>query len=75
MADAATQKLAAQKPDAGPQGDVRDFYETKLKTARFYMKKVMPQAAAHLGAMEGGADTLMDIPAEKFAHAQTTIGA
>ena len=70
MADTATQKLAAN-----PEGGVRDFYETKIKTARFYMKKVMPQAAAYSGAIGGGTKALMDIPADKFAHAQTTIGA
>ncbi len=70
MADTATQKLAAN-----PEGGVRDFYETKIKTAHFYMKKVMPQTAAYSGAIGGGTNALMDIPADKFAHTQTTIGA
>ena len=67
MAEEATKRLAGN-----PEG--RDFYETKIKTARFYMKKVMPQALTLVKSMKSGADTLMDIPADKLAHTQTTIG-
>ena len=71
MAETATRKLAANP--AMSSGE-RDFYETKIKTCRFYMKKMMPQARALTGSIRGGADVLMEIPAEKFAHTQTTIG-
>jgi alkylation response protein AidB-like acyl-CoA dehydrogenase len=67
MAETATQRLAAN-----PEG--RDFYETKIKTCRFYMKKMMPQARALTRSIWNGSGVLMEIPADKFAHTQTTIG-
>jgi alkylation response protein AidB-like acyl-CoA dehydrogenase len=67
MAEEAEARLAAGGPG-------RDFYGTKLKTARFYMQKLMPQARAHAKSISAGAKTLMDIPADQFAHTQTTIG-
>ena len=67
MAEEATKRLVSN-----PEG--RDFYETKIKTGRFYMKKVMPQAKAYAKTIKSGAGVLMDIPADKFAHTQTTIG-
>ena len=67
MADEATVRLKAN-----PEG--RDFYETKIKTARFYMKKLLPQAKALSKSIRTGAEVLMEIPADKFAHTQTTIG-
>ena len=67
MADVAQQQL-----DAGVEGG--DFYETKIKTCRFYMEKVMPQAEALAKSMKNGSESLMDIAAEKFGHTQTTIG-
>jgi hypothetical protein len=52
----------------------RDFYETKLHTARFYMEKIMPQMHTFAACMASGADSLMALPQDSFAHAQTTIG-
>jgi len=68
MADEATVRLKTN-----PEG--RDFYETKIKTARFYMKKLLPQTKALSKSIRTGAKVLMEIPADKFAHTQTTIGA
>ena len=67
MADTATQRLAAN-----PEG--RDFYEIKIKTGHFYMKKIMPQALALSKSIRNGSDVLMEIDADKFAHNQTVIG-
>jgi len=67
MADEATVRLKANA-----QG--RDFYETKIKTARFYMMKLLPQTKALSKSIRTGAEVLMEIPADKFAHTQTTIG-
>jgi alkylation response protein AidB-like acyl-CoA dehydrogenase len=50
------------------------FYETKLKTARFYMQKIMPQASTHLKAMKSGAGALMALSEAEFAHQQGTVG-
>jgi len=67
MVDVARQRLAESQ-------EGRDFYETKIKTGRFYMQKVMPQMLMLEQSMRSGAQSLMDIAADKFAHTQTNIG-
>jgi alkylation response protein AidB-like acyl-CoA dehydrogenase len=57
-------KVAAAKlPTAG---DRKTFYETKLKTARFYFSKILPQVNALNLAILAGAKPVMDFPAEGF---------
>jgi acyl-CoA dehydrogenase len=59
MVKAAKAKLAADEGD--PQ-----FYNTKLILARFFVERLLPDTAAHLAKLKGGADTLMVLPAEAF---------
>ena len=47
-------------------GDNTGFYQAKLATARYYMKRVMPQTAALLASLRSGSDTLMALNAEAF---------
>jgi len=57
-------KIAAEKlPTAG---DKAGFYDAKLKTARFYFTKIMPQVNALNLAIMAGAKPVMDFPAEAF---------
>lgn len=57
-------KVAAEKlPQAGSRAA---FYESKLKTARFYFSKIMPQVNALNLAIMAGAKPVMDVPAEAF---------
>ena len=42
------------------------FYESKIKTARFYMQKVLPQSRGLLLAILAGAQPLMDLDADAF---------
>jgi alkylation response protein AidB-like acyl-CoA dehydrogenase len=42
------------------------FYEAKLKTARFYFVKIMPQVNALNLAIMSGAKSVMDMPVEGF---------
>jgi alkylation response protein AidB-like acyl-CoA dehydrogenase len=42
-------------------GDERDFYRGKLVTARFFMTRLLPQAAAHAQAIQAGAKSLMEL--------------
>jgi len=51
----------------------RDFYETKMQSAAFYFRRVMPQAAALAKTLSNGAEVLMATPPERFAHGQTNI--
>ena len=42
------------------------FYEAKLATARFFFTRLLPRAEAHLDALQAGAVTVMDLPAERL---------
>ena len=66
MATVAKQRLAEN-----PEG--RDFYETKVKTARFYFDRIMPLAASYSRSICRGSKSTMDIAPDSFAHQQTTI--
>ncbi len=59
MAVAAQKALDAGTGDAG-------FYQTKLATGRYYMKRQLPATKAHLARIESGADTVMALDAEQF---------
>jgi butyryl-CoA dehydrogenase len=41
-------------------GDEALFYEAKLRTARFYMRRLLPRSEAHYRAIESGAECIMD---------------
>jgi alkylation response protein AidB-like acyl-CoA dehydrogenase len=56
---------AAQDALTGGAED-RDFYETKLATARYYMARQLPATAMHLGRIQSGAETLMALDAANF---------
>jgi hypothetical protein len=43
-----------------------DFYRAKVLTARFFGEQFLPQATAHLRAIEAGAGTLTALPDEQF---------
>ena len=46
--------------------DPTGFYKAKIKTARFYMTKLMPQTGALLSAILAGGETIMDMEDELF---------
>ncbi len=57
-------KVAAEKlPAAGARAP---FYDAKLKTARFYFSKILPQVNSLNIAILAGAKSVMDMPAEAF---------
>lgn len=56
---------AAQKKLAAGEGD-KAFYESKIKTARFFMERVLPDAEARFRMISAGAKTLMDPTVEEF---------
>ena len=56
-------KAAQARVDAG---DTDPFYVTKLQTGRYFVERILPDAAAHLTKMKTGADVLMAMPAEAF---------
>ncbi|MFK7864498.1 MAG: acyl-CoA dehydrogenase C-terminal domain-containing protein [Pseudohongiellaceae bacterium] len=44
----------------------KDYYESKIKTARFYFQRILPRAKMHKLVMMSGADNLMDMNEEQF---------
>nr|WP_298117169.1 acyl-CoA dehydrogenase C-terminal domain-containing protein [uncultured Pseudomonas sp.] len=43
------------------------FYQAKLHSAQFYLRRVLPRASGHREALLGGADCLMAMPEQSFA--------
>ncbi len=54
--------LAAKKD--GGAGD--PYYDTKLTTGRYFIARMLPDAAAHLAKVKSGADPVMALAAEAF---------
>jgi hypothetical protein len=58
MAKAANAKIAA--------GDSDPLYARKLKLARYYVERVLPESSGRLARLKTGADLLMSLSAEDF---------
>ena len=54
-------KVALEKKDSGDP-----YYENKLKTGRYFMDRVLPEAASHLAKVKAGADAMMALEADAF---------
>lgn len=53
---------ASQKLDS----DEADFYNSKLKTARFYYQRILPRTKSLVETMKSGASNLLDFSVEEF---------
>ncbi|WP_196160016.1 acyl-CoA dehydrogenase C-terminal domain-containing protein [Reinekea sp. G2M2-21] len=60
MAKTAQDALAAGTDEA-------DFYNAKIKTAKFYFARILPRTESHKTMMLAGVDTIMDMEEEQFA--------
>ncbi|MEK1908460.1 MAG: acyl-CoA dehydrogenase C-terminal domain-containing protein, partial [Pseudomonas sp.] len=61
-------QAAAKAQDALDAGSSEiEFYQAKLHSAAFYVRRVLPRASSHREALLGGADCLMAMPEESFA--------
>ncbi|WP_454254665.1 acyl-CoA dehydrogenase C-terminal domain-containing protein [Pseudomonas sp. Marseille-Q8238] len=59
---------AARAQDALDAGTGEQaFYQAKLHSAAFYLRRVLPRASSHREALLGGAECLMAMPEESFA--------
>lgn len=58
-------KVAQDKLAAGD--DDKAFYQAKIKTARFYFKRILPRANGHAACVANGADSMMDLDSDDFA--------
>ena len=54
-------KVALEKKDTGDP-----FYENKLKTARYFFDRMLPETTAHLAKVKAGSDAMMALEAEAF---------
>ncbi len=59
MAVAAKEALASGAADAA-------FYETKIRTGRYYMSRLLPETGLHLARIQSGAEPVMALDAEAF---------
>jgi alkylation response protein AidB-like acyl-CoA dehydrogenase len=57
--------LAAREKLESGEGD-KAFYESKIKTARFFMARVLPEADARFKMVLAGASTMMDMDEDQF---------
>jgi len=57
-------KISIEQLDAGTSDPT--FYENKLITGRYYMKRRLPETKAQLAELEAGADDLMALDAANF---------
>lgn len=61
-------QAAARAQDALETGSSEAaFYQAKLHSAEFYLRRVLPRAGGHREALLGGAQCLMALPADCFA--------
>jgi alkylation response protein AidB-like acyl-CoA dehydrogenase len=48
------------------EGDNSGFYQTKITTGRFFVKRLLPEIESLGRTLRAGSDTLMELPAESF---------
>lgn len=56
-------KVALEKKAAG---ETDPYYDTKLKTATYYVERLLPETAAHLAKMQAGSESMMALEADAF---------
>jgi len=47
-------------------GADKAFYENKIKTGRYFLDRVLPDAALHLQRLKAGSEAMLALPAEAF---------
>lgn len=59
-------KIAAVKLKTDTDPGKKEFYESKIKTARFFFERMLPEADARQKMVLSGAKTLMDLEETAF---------
>ncbi len=59
-------RMAKTVQDKIAAGETDPFYANKLVVGRFFLQRVLPDAAAHLTKLTSGSDLMMALPAEAF---------
>jgi len=60
------EKVAMEKMESGDGEQPKEFYESKLHTARFFFTKMLPEADWKFKSIMAGAEPLMAMKAEGF---------
>ena len=60
------QMVVAAQEKLSEGSDNKSFYESKIKTARFFFARMLPEADWHFKALMAGAESLMDIKEAEF---------
>ncbi|CAG4928046.1 unnamed protein product [Acidocella sp. C78] len=58
--------VAVAAPKAGDDGEGAQFYRAKVRTAKFFMDRLLPQTGALLAAIRSGAATMMEFEDAAF---------
>ncbi|KAB2962965.1 MAG: acyl-CoA dehydrogenase [Thermoanaerobaculia bacterium] len=64
MAKVAQQKLA--DGGTGLSAEERAFYDAKLRTARFFVERLLPRTSGHFANLMSGSRTMMEFPDSAF---------
>ncbi|WP_445491625.1 acyl-CoA dehydrogenase C-terminal domain-containing protein [Rhodopseudomonas sp. RCAM05734] len=59
-------KMAKVAQDKIAASGATPYLTTKLVTGRFFMERMLPETSVHLGRVQTGAATTMELPAEAF---------
>lgn len=59
-------KIALERLESDDQPENESFYKTKIKTARFFFAKMLPEADFRFKSLMAGASSLMEMEAEAF---------
>ena len=59
-------KVAAAKLATDTDPGKKEFYESKIKTARFFFERMLPEADARQKMVLSGSKTLMDLEESAF---------
>lgn len=57
-------KVAKEKLAAGTEEEA--FYKSKVQTAQFYFKKILPRTKSHVEIIDGGLEVLMQVSEDAF---------
>ncbi|HPQ51230.1 MAG: acyl-CoA dehydrogenase C-terminal domain-containing protein [Alphaproteobacteria bacterium] len=60
-------EIAQQKLESGSTDRRTEFYQSKIKTARFYMERMLPDIESRFRMIMAGAPSTMDITESEFA--------
>ena len=59
-------KVSLEKLANGVSGSEKDFYDAKVRTARFYVQRLLPRSGGHFASLMAGSSSMMEFPDSAF---------